>query len=516
MGMRYMSEKMNVLFLISDQHRADHMGCSGHKMLKTPNIDKLAKDGVRFTNAFCTNPMCMPNRATLLTGYYPNVHGVRSNGMILSEDLPTITQTLVKRGWRTAGIGKFHHQYDTAAYRIKEKKTPESFYDWVFPNDKGFSPTGKNFPIPYYHYQEVEMVLGHGTALAGHYMDWLGERSPKHVETMKKRWENLDASFGPFCENDLPVELYPNAYIVEKTINFLERHARGDYGDKPFYIHCSFPDPHHPVNPPGSYRDMYKPEEVKLPENFDDLKNLRDHPFLKDHINVMPGAMLRKTNEEEFRKFLAYTYGTIALLDDSIGQVLAAIEKLGYADNTIIVYTSDHGDLMGEHGMLFKGPSPFNGVFQVPMIWKVPGLTKSGVTDALISSIDYPKTILHLLGIPERKHPPDMQGHDMTPVLKEPSKKIRDCCLIEHDEELGPKGPIFCRLRHLITQNHKLTVYEGIKEFGDIFDRKKDPLELHNLWYDEDFKEKKFELVERLMQESLHVQTRNPKRIAPD
>jgi arylsulfatase A-like enzyme len=511
-----MKKKMNVLFLLSDQHRADHMSCAGHKILKTPNLDRLANDGVRFTNAYCTNPMCMPNRATLLTGYYPNVHGVRSNGMRLSEDMPTITQTLVERGWHTVGIGKFHHQFDCPPYKRNTKKSPESFYDWVFPDDNEFSPTGENFPIPYYNYQEVEMVLGHGTALAGHYMDWLEEKSPKHVETMKKRWNNLDAAFGPFVESDLPVELYPNAYIVERTINFLEKHAQGEYGDKPFYIHCSFPDPHHPLNPPGRYKDMYDPKDIDLPKNFDDLKNLKDHPFLKNNINVMPGAMLRETDEQELRKFIAYTYGIVSLLDHSIGQVLAAIEKLGYGDNTIIVYHSDHGDLMGEHGLLFKGPSPFNGVLQVPMIWKVPDMTNPAVTDALISSVDYPKTILNLLGISERKHPPNMQGYDMTPVLKNPNKGIRDCCLIEHDEEVGPNGPLFCRLRHLITEDYKLTVYEGIKNFGDIFDRKKDPLELHNLWYDENFKEKRFELIERLLQECLHVQTRIPKRLAPD
>jgi len=510
-----MSERMNVLFIMSDQHRADHMGCSGNKIVKTPNLDRLANEGIRFTNAFCTNPMCMPNRATLLTGYYPNVHGVRSNGMRLSEDLPTITQTLVNRGWHTVGIGKFHHQFDMPPYK-GDYKSPESFYDWVFPDNKEFNPTGKNFPIPYYDYQEVEMVLGHGTALAGHYMNWLEERSPSHYKSMKKRWKDPDAIFGPFVESDLTCDLYPNAYIVEKTVNFLERHARGDYGKKPFYIHCSFPDPHHPLNPPGRYKTMYKPEEVKLSENFDDIENLYDHPFLKDHINIMPNAMLRETNEEELRKFIAYTYGSITLLDDSIGQVLSAIEKLGYSDNTIVVYTSDHGDLMGEHGMIFKGPSPFNGVLQVPMIWKIPQITKPSTTDSLISSVDYPKTILNLLGIPKRKHPPDMQGYDMTPVLKDPHKKIRDCCLIEHDEEVGPKGPLYCRLRHLITENYKLTLYEGIKGYGDIYDRKKDEYELHNLWYDESFKEKRFELLELLTQELLHVQTRYPKRIAPD
>ncbi|MFO7797416.1 MAG: sulfatase-like hydrolase/transferase [Promethearchaeia archaeon] len=510
-----MSEKMNVLFIMSDQHRADHMGCAGNKIVKTPNLDRLANEGVRFTNAYCSNPMCMPNRATLLTGYYPNVHGVRSNGMILPEDSPMITETLVKRGWYTVGIGKFHHQFDMPSYK-GNYKTAESFYDWVFPNDEEFTPTRENFPIPYYNYQEVEMVLGHGTALAGHYMDWLEEKSSTHYKSMKKRWKDPDALFGPFVDSDLTVDLYPNAYIVEKTINFLERHAKGECGDKPFYLHCSFPDPHHPLHPPGRYKNMYKPEDIKLPENFDDLENLSNHPFLKDNINVMPNAMLRETNEKELRKFIAYTYGIITLLDDSIGQVLSAIEKLGYSENTIVVYTSDHGDFMGEHGMLFKGPAPFNGVLQVPMIWKVPKITKSSITDSLISSVDYPKTILSLLGIPDRKHPPEMQGYDMTPILKDSNKKIRDCCLIEQDEEIGPKGPLYCRLRHLITESHKLTVYEGIKGYGDIYDRKNDPHELHNLWYDENFEKKRFELLERLTQELLCTQTRNPKRIAPD
>jgi len=106
--MSKISEQMNVLFIMTDQQRADHISCSGNSILKTPNIDKLASEGVRFTNAFCTSPYCMPNRATMLTGLYPNVHGVRSNGMRLSEDIPTITKTLGKEGWRTAAFGKLH------------------------------------------------------------------------------------------------------------------------------------------------------------------------------------------------------------------------------------------------------------------------------------------------------------------------------------------------------------------------------------------------------------------------
>jgi len=225
----------------------------------------------------------------------------------------------------------------------------------------------------------------------------------------------------------------------------------------------------------------------------------------------MPGAILRETTKEEAKKFIAFTYGAIALIDHSIGQILASLDKLGYTDNTIVIFTSDHGDFMGDHGLLFKGPDPFNGVLQIPLITKVPGLTKPAVSNSLISSIDLPKTILNLLNINERKHPPDMQGYNMTPVLENPKEKIRDCCLIEHDDEVGP---IQGRVRHLVTEDFKLTVYEGLSDFGDLYDCKNDPHELHNLWYENNFKEKRFELVNKLLQENLKVQTKYPKRIA--
>ena len=169
---------------------------------------------------------------------------------------------------------------------------------------------------------------------------------------------------------------------------------------------------------------------------------------------------------------------------------------------------------MGDHGMLFKGPSAYMGVFHIPMIWKVPEITKPEITDALMSSVDYPKTILNLLGLKERQHPPDMQGYDMTPVLKEPENigiQPRDCCLIEIDEEIGILN---VRLRHLITKDYKLTIYQGFDDFGEIFDRKKDPYELNNLWYDNNLRDKRFELVHKILQENLKVQTKYPKRIA--
>ena len=258
---------------------------------------------------------------------------------------------------------------------------------------------------------------------------------------------------------------------------------------------------------------MYKAEDIELPSNFEDIKNLYHHQFLGHHLRNPPfkKAFIRESTEEEVRKITALTYASISYVDACIGQLLAYLEKSGLADNTIVIFSSDHGDLMGDHGLLFKGPCPFNGVLQLPLIWKVPGLTKPGVSNSLVSSIDIPKTILSILGIKERYHPPDMQGYNISSILVDPKTKVRDCCFIENDEEIGPLNS---RLRHLVTEDYKLTIYEGEANFGDIYDRKNDPNELHNLWFEPEFKEKRFELVNQLLQENFKAQSRLPKRIA--
>ncbi len=502
---------MNVLFIITDAQRADHLGCYGNSIVKTPNLDRLASESLRFTNYFCTNPICMPNRATLLTGYYPNVHGVRSNGMILSKEIPTITQSLSQQGWHTVSIGKIHHQFWMAPFSHRTKSA-EDIVNWS-KDEPGKNPVRENFPLPYYGYDEVDLVIGNGSICSGHYIEWLEERVPSIAEDVKKRCLNYDYLFSLYCD-EIPEDLYNTTYIKEKTLSFLERFSSGYYGEKPFYLHCSFPDPHYPIFPPKKYQDMYNPEDMKLPPSFNDIENLYYHEYLARHLKNPPfkNAFLRESTEEEIKKITALTYASISYLDACIGQILASLENRGLIENTMIIFSSDHGDLMGDHGLLFKGPCPFNGVLQLPLIVKVPGKTKPGsISDSLVSSIDYPKTLLNLLEIKERHHPPDMQGFDFTPILIDPTFKIRDNCFIENDEEVGP---LTSRLRHLITEDYKITIYEGLDDFGDIYNRKNDPYELNNLWHDKSFREKRFKLVYKLLQENLKAQSKYPKRLA--
>ncbi|NVM03841.1 MAG: sulfatase-like hydrolase/transferase [Candidatus Helarchaeota archaeon] len=503
---------MNVLFIITDQQRADHLSCAGNPILKTPNIDSIAKNGVRFTNYFCTNPMCMPNRATLFTGLYPNMHGVRCNGINLPTEVPTITHTLRKKGYHTISIGKIHFQHYSPVIKRKAKSW-ESMDDWT--SEKKGKRVRENFPLPYYGFNEVEITLGHGDIITGHYQDWLKEKAPQHSSYLKKRldqrWMLMRYLYD---ETELPEEYFPTSYVTERIIAFLERFVKGNYDDKSFFLHCSIPDPHHPACPPGKYKNMYKPEDLQLPPNFIDINNLSNHNFLSNHIkksNLKDQSGLVKLleipPEEKVRKFISYTYGSIALIDYNVGKILTALKNLGLEKNTMVIFTSDHGDLMGDHGLTLKGPVPFKGVLNIPLIWKVPGLTKNAVSSSLVSSVDIPKTILNLLGIRDKILSRTFQGFNITPILKDPNQKIRDCCLVEEDEE---GGFLKTRLRHLITENYKLTIYENFENFGDLYNRDDDPREINNLWNDAKFKDIRDNLLRKMLHESLKIQSRYP------
>jgi arylsulfatase A-like enzyme len=198
------------------------------------------------------------------------------------------------------------------------------------------------------------------------------------------------------------------------------------------------------------------------------------------------------------------------MIDDGVGKILNFLEESGLAENTMVIFTSDHGDFCGDHGLVVKGPAHYRSVINPPLLWKVPGLTKTSVSNSLVNTVDLPKTILNLLGIKKKKHPEMCQGYDITQILEDPRNKIREQLLIEHDEELTHinRKESF-RLRTLVTERYRLTIYDGYEK-GDIFDYDSDPSEVNNLWSkDEDLKNN---LIEKLMREIINVQLRIPTR----
>jgi len=498
-----MSEKMNVLFIITDQQRADHLSCMGNIVLKTPHIDSIADNGMKFTNYYCSTPICMPNRASLFTGLYPSVHGTRSNGINLNPELPMLSGILRDFGYHTCNVGKLHFNFYANS---TDRKI--SSYEEILKGMSGKLVTS-SLPMPYYGFDELHMTNGHGDVIAGHYLEWLEEKQFNQIDILKNSIGNI---FKLYYDSIIPEDLYPTSYITEKTIDYLERFSERKFDKENFFLHCSFPDPHHPVCPPGKYKDLYKPEDIELPLNFDDGEKLLNHPFLgpqlkdKRFVHLLP----QKIDEETAKIFTALTYGSISMIDDGVGRILKTLEKTGLADNTMVIFTSDHGDYCGDHGLVLKGPAHFRSVINMPLIWKIPGLTRSTTTNSLVSTVDLPKTILTLLGVKKKLFPEILQGYDLTPLLNNPNEKIRNQVLIEHDEELAQDKII--RLRTLITEEHRLTIYDGFDDFGDIFNYKDDPYEVNNLWNIE--KELKNQLLEKLLREIINLQPRKPKRVA--
>lgn len=496
-----MSEKMNVLFIITDQQRADHLGGAGNPDLKTPNLDRLAAEGMRFTNAYVANPICMPNRSTIFTGKYPSIHGTRFNGINLNPQIETFPQALLKNGYHTCSIGKIHLNFYGGPIKRKYKSA-ESMITFFY-NDRDKRPP---FPKPYYGLDEVHLTVGHGDNVAGHYLDWLEEKSPECFKFLKKR--GITIYDDVFFDTPIPEEFYQTSYVTDRTITFLKKYSEGYYGSKPFFMHCSFPDPHHPVTPPGNYRKLYNPDKIKLPPTMNDIKSLYDHNVLGTYTDVYRTNFLRVPTPEEFRKFLAYTYGTLSMMDHGVGQILAALKSFGLENNTLVIFTSDHGDFMGDHGVMLKGIAHYQGVIKVPLIWKVPGITKTGaISDSLVSSIDIPSTVLNLLNIKEKYHPPGMQGVDISPILINPETKIRNNCIIEEDEDfesIPAKIPPH-RARTMITDDYRITVYYGHEDTGDLYDLKNDPNELNNLWHDTNSREIRNKLLTKLLHEIINI-----------
>ena len=494
---------MNILFIITDQQRADHLSCMGNPLLRTPNIDRIANDGIRFTNYYCSTPICMPNRASFFTGVYPSVHGTRSNGINLNPELPLLSGALREFGYHTCNVGKLHFNFYANS---NDRKI--SSYESIPRGMSGKLPSS-SIPKPYYGFDEIFMVNGHGDTITGHYLEWLEEKQFEDLELYKKNMANI---FNLYHETILPEELYPTYYIAEKSVEYLEQFSEGECEQENFFLHCSFPDPHHPVCPPGKYKDLFVPEDIELPPNFKDGENLLNHPFLGDQLRDKRFVHLlpQKVDEETAKIFTALTYGALTMIDDGVGRILETLEKTGLSENTMVIFTSDHGDYCGDHGLILKGPAHFRSVINMPLLWKIPGFTKSSVTESLVGTVDLPKTILNLLGVKENAHPEGMQGYDITPILEEPTKKIRHRVLIEHDEEIA-QDKIY-RLRTLVTEQHRLTLYDGYDDFGDLFDYIKDPSEIKNLWYID--KELKNQIVEELLREIINLRPHLPRRNA--
>lgn len=503
----------NILLITTDQHRADHLGCAGDRLLVTPHLDSLAQRGVMFERCHVASPVCMPNRAAMMTGRMPSAAGVRMNGVPLPLQARTFVDQLREAGWRTALIGKAHLQPMTArpaAWRGRadspqaqafgdlrdgEAYRQESVERWADPAHR--------LRLPYYGFEDAQLCLEHGDQVGGDYERWLRAQGadparlcgranalPAEVPAVLDAWRTR-----------LPQELHPTRYVALRTIEWLRAHQRGSQGAQPFFVHCSFPDPHHPFNPPGRWWDLFDPADVALPRHVGPATPA-DVPLKRAlHAERDSGQRPAGTSRAiavtpmEARVAIALNHGAIAFIDEAVGRLLAHLRESGLDRNTVVVFTSDHGDFMGDHGLLNKGPLHYQGLLRVPLLWADPQEPPGGRDGRLCSTLDLATTVLARCGLPPAH---GLQGRD----LRAPSGPgDRDAVLVEEEaHHRYPGAPFPLRVRTLVTGRWRLSV-RADEPWGELYDLAEDPLELNNLWADPAHTAVRADLTMRLVQE---------------
>ncbi|HUS80962.1 MAG TPA: sulfatase-like hydrolase/transferase [Armatimonadota bacterium] len=512
-----MPEPLNFLCIIADQMRGDHMGCAGNPVIRTPHLDRLAETGVNFTRAYCNNPLCMPSRATLFTGMTPRGHEVRTNGIPLDPRFPTIAGALSDAGWRTHSVGKLH----MTNFNIPKGADINDLEPVQYAESRQMWRERRlqKMPVPYYGFQSVEIIIGHGPGVDGDYLYWLRARDPDGFARMQAD-AGVRTPHGAeqAWHMALPETLHYNTWVADRTIDFLDNHPAGE----PFFAWCSFPDPHHPYCPPEPWASMYDPADVVMPSRregeLDDLP-----PFYRavheDGIWVSGRTKPSRMPDEQLREILALTYGMVSHVDHNIGRILDALQRRGLRKRTVVCFLSDHGDMMGDHWIINKGPFHMNGLLRMPFLWSCPGVFAEGIeTSALVSYLDFAPTIMDLAGVPMPEGvvppepepedlPPALPGISFAPQLRGEAGSPQDSVIVENDEDY-----LKLRLRTIVTDRYKLTVYPG-QEYGELFDLQQDPGELRNLWNDPGSRDLKRDLQVRLLERLIETDNRTPRRL---
>jgi arylsulfatase A-like enzyme len=459
-----MHGKPNILWICTDQQRYDTIACLGNEHIKTPNIDKLCRQGVAFTHAHCQNPICSPSRASFLTGLYPSITGVNRNGLPRMPENPRvqlITKRLADEGYHCGLIGKLHL---ASASRGVEERTDDGYTTW--------------------HYSHSPHQ---GTPEDNEYHRWLMDKGVDLHDVFQR---NPDGGHGQY-QRDLDPDLHQTTWCAQKAIEFIEQEH-----DKPWLLSVNIFDPHGPFDAPSVYEDRY--DQKSLPSPLFGDHDLEQQARLQ---GAFFQTKAQKPGQTEQRNKASY-YGMITLIDDQVGRIMQALDDSGQRENTIVIYMSDHGEMLGDHGLTAKGCRFYEGLIRVPLIISWQGHFLQGVViDALVELTDITPTLVQITGIPSVW----THGRSLMDQLtgKVPSVLHRDFVRAEYFDTLTPfrparpgmsgkNAPIWASM--LRDQQYKLVVYHNINE-GELYDLRHDPDEINNLWDDPYYTDVKLRMV---------------------
>jgi len=484
------SDRLNILLITSDQHHYTTLGCMNPEV-QTPHLDRLAADGTLFTRAYTVNPTCTPTRASMITGTYPSQHGAYSLGTKLMEDKPTVGPLFTAAGYRTALVGKAHFQ------PLQGTEEFPSLESYPIMQDLDF---WRSFHGPFYGFDHVELARNHTDEahVGQHYAIWMEERGLAN-------WRDY---YQPPTGNNasqrrkwlIPEEFHYDAWIADRTTALMEQYAAAD---EPFLLWASFFDPHPVYLVPEPWDTMYDPGSLTVPrmtpgEHDANPPHFRltqqtqpDYSPWRESGMGLHGFHSHLHDQRELAKDIAIYYAMVSLMDKYIGAILDKLETLGLTENTLVLFTTDHGHLFGHHGLIAKGAFHYEDMVRLPFIARLPGRVPSGRRcSALQSLVDLPPTFLSFAGL---DIPRWMTGLDQSGVWLGEADSVRDHVVVENRHE-----PTTIHVKTYIDERHKLTVYYR-QDYGELFDLQEDPGEVRNLWNDPASQALKAELTRRLL-----------------
>ncbi len=484
------AKKPNILWICTDQQRFDSLNSSGNKFVETLNIDRIAQNGVFFENAYCNSPTCAPSRASFLTSRYTRTCRLRENGQKIPQEEKLVTKMLQENGYVCGLSGKLHlAPNNPMVCKAMEERVDDGYsvFHWSHGAHKGW--------------QNQE------------YFQWLREKGKRfktdHVEG------TTEVDYG------MDEEDHQTTWCVQKAINFIEATKEDGY---PWEFSINLFDPHHPFDPPKKYLEKYQKMLEKIPLPNYKQGELEDKPIFQkmdhkaaynNHDSENAKYDYDGMSDYEHRLVRAAYWAMIDLIDKQVGRLLECLERTGQLDNTIIIFMSDHGEMLGDHGIYLKGPYFYEPMVKVPLIISWPGgnIKKGLRSKALVELLDLTPTLLEMLEIPKYS---GMQGKSFLKILTGESAPgfHRDNIFCEYLNSMNwHKDPP--AYGSMVTDGKfKLVKMHSTGE-GELYDLVKDPTETNNLWKDESYKDVKLKMLDLLCDRICFTMDPLPVRQAP-
>lgn len=466
----------NILWICTDQQRFDTIAAHGNNRIRTPQIDGLAAEGVSFLRAFAQSPVCTPSRASFMTGRYPRTTRCRQNGQGIPPDEQLISRLFADAGYRCGLSGKLH--LGSCANGRVEERIDDGYevFEWS-------------------HHPQPDWA-------ENAYTQWLARRG--------KSWKELYSGrdFG-YVQEGVPEPYHQTTWCAECAIDFIHQ-SRG----KPWLFNFNCFAPHHPFDPPAEYLERYDPDAMPLPRF--DPRELASKPGFQrlDHSGAHGETgyyAFDRMKETDHRLIRAAYYAMIEHVDTQVGRMLRALEETGQRDNTLVIFMSDHGEMLGDHGFYLKGPHFYEEAVRVPLILSWPGRFRAGLTvPAMVELVDLAPTLLDAAELPV---PSRIQGRSLLGLCdgSADSRHHRDHVFSEYYNAWAHRHAYGTMFRN---EHEKIVVYHGSDD-GELYDLQSDPGENQNLWNDPGEVDRKLRLVKACFDASVLTMDPDPPRLGP-